>query len=341
MSEVKFYDTIEDFLLKFAVIIARSNGKWVICKHKERDSFEIPGGHREEGESILETAKRELQEETGALEYKIKPLCVYSVTGQTRVNATGEETFGLLCIAEIYRFSDKLDSEIEKVFLMDKLPTEWTYPLIQPKLIEEYERRGLSAWQREAIYTRRSIRKFKKVPIEQFVLEQILDAGRAAPSAKNRQPWKYLVYSGEAKEELLAKMQEGIANEEIMPRLPLSANGIPDAKNTRQVMECAPIIIIVLNTNGKSPFTQLNVDERFTEMNDLLSIGASIENMLLKAEELNVGTLWIGNTCFAYQELIEYIGMDAELVGAVALGYKAENPLMRPRKHIDDIVSII
>ena len=65
MLEVKFYDTVDDSLLKFAVIISQSNGKWVFCKHKERDTYEAPGGHREAGEDILETAKRELQEETG------------------------------------------------------------------------------------------------------------------------------------------------------------------------------------------------------------------------------------------------------------------------------------
>ena len=59
MLEVKFYDTVDDSLLKFAVIISQSNGKWVFCKHKERDTYEAPGGHREVGEDILETAKRE------------------------------------------------------------------------------------------------------------------------------------------------------------------------------------------------------------------------------------------------------------------------------------------
>ncbi len=141
MLEVKFYDTVDESLLKFAVIISKSNGKWVLCKHKERDTYEVPGGHREVGENILDTAKRELKEETGAVEFTIEPLCVYSVTGKTRVNETGEESFGLLCFAEITEFSGKLDSEMEKVILMDELPTNWTYPLIQPKLIEEYKRR--------------------------------------------------------------------------------------------------------------------------------------------------------------------------------------------------------
>ena len=136
--EVKFYDTVEDALLKFAVIISRSNGKWVFCKHKERDTYEAPGGHREAGEDILKTAKRELQEETGATEFEITPICVYSVKGKNRVNDTGEETFGLLCFAEITEFAKELHSEMEKVVLMDTLPENWTYPLIQPKLIEKY-----------------------------------------------------------------------------------------------------------------------------------------------------------------------------------------------------------
>ena len=67
MVEVKFYDNVADEFLKFAVIISKTDNKWVFCKHKERETYEIPGGHREPGESILETAKRELQEETEQL----------------------------------------------------------------------------------------------------------------------------------------------------------------------------------------------------------------------------------------------------------------------------------
>ena len=138
MMEVKFYDTVDDALLKFAVIISKFGDKWVFCKHKERDTFEVPGGHRESGEEIIETAKRELQEETGAVRFDIKPICVYSVTGKNRVNESGEETFGLLCYADVIEFSDQLNSEMEKVVLMEQLPENWTYPFIQPRLIEKY-----------------------------------------------------------------------------------------------------------------------------------------------------------------------------------------------------------
>lgn len=139
--KVKFYDKVADELLKFAVIISKHDGKWVFCKHKERDTYEIPGGHREDGESILDTAKRELNEETGALDFSLDPVCVYSVTGKNRVNETGEETYGMLYFADIFSFDSTLNSEMESVKLFDELPTEWTYPLIQPLLIEEYLRR--------------------------------------------------------------------------------------------------------------------------------------------------------------------------------------------------------
>ena len=139
--KVKFYNKVADELLKFAVIISKHDGKWVFCKHKERDTYEIPGGHREDGESILDTAKRELNEETGALDFSLDPVCVYSVTGKNRVNETGEETYGMLYFADIFSFDSTLNSEMESVKLFDELHTEWTYPLIQPLLIEEYLRR--------------------------------------------------------------------------------------------------------------------------------------------------------------------------------------------------------
>ena len=142
MVEIKFYDTIDDTLLDFAVIISKTNGKWVFCKHKERDTWEVPGGHREAGEKIADTARRELKEETGAVDFDIRPICIYSVKGKTRVNERiDKESFGILFIADIFSFGE-IHSEIEKIIICDELIENWTYPLIQPKLIEEATKRG-------------------------------------------------------------------------------------------------------------------------------------------------------------------------------------------------------
>ena len=56
---------VPDECLKYAVIMAEEDGRWLICRHKERTTWEIPGGHREADERIEETARRELYEETG------------------------------------------------------------------------------------------------------------------------------------------------------------------------------------------------------------------------------------------------------------------------------------
>ena len=135
MLEVKFYEQVDDELLKFAVILSRTQGKWVFCKHRERTTYEIPGGHREPGETIQETAERELREETGAVEFDMKPVCAYSVKTEE------SETFGMLFVAEIFSFED-IHSEIESILITENLVEQWTYPLIQPRLLEEAIRRG-------------------------------------------------------------------------------------------------------------------------------------------------------------------------------------------------------
>lgn len=135
---VKFYDSIDDALIKFVVIISRCGGKWVLCRHKDRSTFEFPGGHRENDEAVLSAAKRELYEETGAIEYEINKICVYSVTGKNFVNKAGDETFGALFYADVFRFENELHNEIAEILLFEKIPENWTYPLIQPVLFDKF-----------------------------------------------------------------------------------------------------------------------------------------------------------------------------------------------------------
>lgn len=142
MMIVNFYDTVPDNLLKFVVILSRSKGKWILCKHKERDTYELPGGMREVGENILETAKRELYEETGAINFNIKPICAYSYTDTGHDSSKCIETFGMLYFAEIDSLEDELHYEIEKIILSEKLVAQWTYSEIMPKLLEEAKMRN-------------------------------------------------------------------------------------------------------------------------------------------------------------------------------------------------------
>lgn len=134
MLQVHFYESAKDEVLKFAVIVSQYKRKWVFCKHKERTTYECPGGHREENEPIDETAKRELWEETGAKKYSLTPVCVYSVERDTG------ESFGMLYFADIMEFEELPPLEMEKIEFFDELPKEWTYPLIQPLLLEQVKK---------------------------------------------------------------------------------------------------------------------------------------------------------------------------------------------------------
>lgn len=137
MKQVAFYKKADDELLQFAVIAAKYQGRWVLCKHKERSTWEFPGGHRATGETIEAAAVRELYEETGAAEYRMVPVSVYSVTDQAQSGEKQAESFGMLFSAEISRF-DQLPPafEMEKIECFEKPPDNWTYPEIQPLLFQ-------------------------------------------------------------------------------------------------------------------------------------------------------------------------------------------------------------
>ena len=79
-------------------------------------------------------------------------------------------------------------------------------------------------------------------------------------------------------------------------------------------------------------------ESRFMAMYDDLAVGAAMQNLLIRAAELGLGTLWIGNTGYAYEELIRFVGTEHRLVGAVALGWPDEAPKARPRKPLADVM---
>jgi 8-oxo-dGTP diphosphatase len=134
MAIVNFYDPI--FLppenLTYSVINARFRGKWILVRHNDRVTWEMPGGHIEAGEMPDEAADRELMEETGAREFKIKCVATYSVEKK------GKTGFGRLYLAEVTRLGPiPAISEIAEIKLFDSLPEELTYPDIQPFLFRK------------------------------------------------------------------------------------------------------------------------------------------------------------------------------------------------------------
>ncbi len=133
-TEVRFFDAMYEpgVKLTYSVIPARFNDKWIFVRHHKRTSFEIAGGHIEDGESSLEAAVRELMEETGAIQFNLECIATYSV------RKDGETGWGRLYLADVQELGPIPDiSEITEIVLLDTIPDHPTHPDIQPLLFRK------------------------------------------------------------------------------------------------------------------------------------------------------------------------------------------------------------
>lgn len=190
----------------------------------------------------------------------------------------------------------------------------------------------------QAITNRRSIRKYQDKPVPRGMVEEIITAGMLAPSAKNRQPWKFVVVTGGAKEGMLAALIAGLAREKKEPFLAESACHLDGAEYTFSIMKQAPVVIFIINPLAKKFGSFLSEEDRIAEICNTQSVGAAIENMALAATDLGLGNLWICDTFFAQRELDEWLNVEGELFAALAIGYAQEAPDARPRKDMESIV---
>lgn len=135
MVDINYYElkTVENHRLKYAIIMARYKNKWILVRNKDRSTWEIPAGHREKGEDISITASRELMEETGAVDFNITPLFIYSLEGEEI------KTYGQLFLAQVESLGKLPDYEIAEIKLFNQMPENITYPQVQPHFFEKIE----------------------------------------------------------------------------------------------------------------------------------------------------------------------------------------------------------
>lgn len=132
--ECKIYPLNSLKAYKFVVILSRYRGQILLSKHRLRATWESQGGHIEPGETPLEAAKRELYEESGALEYRITPAFDYRAWDEASA------ANGMVFLAEIDTLGPLPESEMERTACFDALPPNLTYPGIAPVL---FRRAGL------------------------------------------------------------------------------------------------------------------------------------------------------------------------------------------------------
>ncbi len=180
---------------------------------------------------------------------------------------------------------------------------------------------------KETIKNRRSIRKYKSMDVPDELIEDLIDCARLAPSAKNRQPWKFLIVKNDIKNQIADIMIEKEETSKInLERKIYNTNS--SVIVTAKIIKEAPILILVLKEYEENWIT-----------GDLLSIGGAIEHICLRATDLGLGSLWIRDIVYTQKEIAKLVGYeDMELISAISIGYPDENPKQRPRKELNQIL---
>ncbi|MDL2234049.1 nitroreductase family protein [Ruminococcaceae bacterium OttesenSCG-928-L11] len=193
----------------------------------------------------------------------------------------------------------------------------------------------------DTITARTSIRKFRPDEVDPALIRDILEAAIRAPSAKNFQPWHFVVVSGAKKQEMVQTftqvLEEAARNPD--PTAPNAKQMLAAAQYTAKLMGEAPVTIFVLNTMIPADHLVQSGMEQRMMLSLVQSVSAAIENMLLRITDLGLGAFWNCDVFFAYDALVKWLDTPHQLIAAVTLGHPAEQPQPRPRKPLDDVVT--
>jgi len=172
----------------------------------------------------------------------------------------------------------------------------------------------------EAIKGRRSIRTYKSVQVNESLIREIIEAATYAPSAKNGQQWRFIVLTGESKNRFtdLYRTELGNVNTDV-----------GSSFGSCSMMEEAPVVILVWNTNERGWTTETH------------SVSAAIQNLLLKAHALGLGTCWIGDIFYTYDAIMNYFKKSWKLLAAITVGYPDIAPGPKSILSVDEVTEFL
>ncbi|MDD2852368.1 MAG: nitroreductase family protein [Desulfuromonadaceae bacterium] len=158
---------------------------------------------------------------------------------------------------------------------------------------------------------RRSIRKYKDIPVEREKIEQVLDAARLAPSWKNLQCWRFLVLTEAGKR---AKVRDAF----------------PEDNPGTKAIATAPVVIVVCGNPAESD-VENGIDYFVAD------VAIAFEHLCLAAHALGLGTCWMG--WYDEVRIKQALGIPdyIRIVGITPLGYPDQEPKPRPRKSLSEI----
>lgn len=177
----------------------------------------------------------------------------------------------------------------------------------------------------KVISNRKTIRKFKNQDVPSQYLFEIIQSAMLAPSAKNRQPWRFYILDDKQKNDIVDMMYLWADTYKyIHTSIKGSANQMKSANKA--------IIIYTPNYHSKTKKT-------YFKKPDYLSLGAAIEHMNLKCFDLGLGCTWLCDTLYVEDEINEYLNIkDLEQVSTLIIGYPEDIPERRERFSIDKLL---
>ena len=199
----------------------------------------------------------------------------------------------------------------------------------------------------ECLAKRKSIRHFRNKKIEDKFLFEILNAGIVAPSPKNIQPWRFkIVSSGVEKNRILNILKFSLETaKKEWDNKNIIRQDIEEAFESVRSMQMADVLIFVFlqldKIDNKNDGVQWELSATEKEATYIQAIGACIENMLLKATSLGIGSLWLCDFLYGYNAILEEMKIELPLIGMVALGYTDEIEEKIPKKKRKDLNRLI
>ncbi len=172
----------------------------------------------------------------------------------------------------------------------------------------------------DVIKGRRSIRTYKRDEVKENLIREIIEAATFAPSAKNGQQWRFTVLTGESKDKFTDMYRS---------ELDKLTFDVGSSYGSCTMMEEAPVVIVVWNTNERGWTTEVH------------SVSAAIQNILLKAHALGLGTCWIGDIFYTYEAIMNYFKKPWKLLATITVGWSDAKPGPKSRLSVDDVAEFL
>jgi len=187
----------------------------------------------------------------------------------------------------------------------------------------------------ELIHTRRSIRRYTHQPVPSELIDQLLEAATWAPSAHNRQPWRFAVITTQAAKDRLAdRMGERLRSDQLRDGDPVEAIE-RDVNRSRERITSAPVVIVACLSMIDMDHTPDDRRNSLEHAMAMQSVAASIQNLLLTAHDLGLGACWMCAPLFCPDVVRDALDLpdDWEAQALITIGYPADEG--KPKGRID------